>query len=109
MPSEVFAHQLPDGRGPVAEPRPSASGRSQIIMMLLFSLLLNRPAAALGAAGTRRSRSALREVIVHSELFARLDLTAAHVEYMPLHNAADQVWLTTVINDLRAAPARGTV
>src|SRR5271163_3062446 len=46
-----------------------------------------------------------RKVVVHRQLFARFDRAEAHIQDVPLHDAADQIRRATVIDDFGSAPA----
>src|ERR1700691_3138105 len=71
--------------------------------------LLDSPATVFRAATTGSALDVAAEIVVDGQLFTAANRAEAHVQNVALHDAADEIRLAAMIDDLRAAAADGAV
>jgi len=72
---------------------------------LCVAALPNRAPAGSSATGARKCTHVLPEIVVHRQLLSGLDGAQAHIQHMPFHDAAHQVGIAAMVDDLGAAAA----
>jgi hypothetical protein len=73
------------------------------------TLLPDRAPAFRRAARARKRPDVFAEVVIHRQLLARFNDAQAHVQHMPLHDAAHQIGIAAMVDDLGAAAAHRPV
>jgi hypothetical protein len=71
--------------------------------------LSNGTGAGGSAAGTRKCPDVFVEIVIHGQFLAGLDGAQAHVEYMTSHDAAHQIGIAAVIDDLGPTAAHSAI